>query len=128
VVAKITGGTMRKILKSYFGVRSNHLLEITDYHQGEVLLCPVCGRGDTHFDSAFELEGMDEKSLKPQLPIVGESGSRRNAQGFKFYGECGHWFEVVFTQHKGTTYLHTNVLEERRGCPYDRRNVCRRKL
>jgi len=76
-----------------------------------IVLCPICGFECLHH-GAVQVYVRDEEDGDTTVIQIGDHeparenpSGRRGAIGIKFQGECGHEFEMLVVQHKGTTYL-----------------------
>jgi hypothetical protein len=79
------------------------------------LSCPICGMNDAHVVSAYGRTGVDKaESGKGYLGVEtrGRTNDRRDALSIGVEGECGHNFNIVFQQHKGTEFLYVEVLKK----------------
>ncbi len=63
---------------------------------GDQLRCPTCDHEYTHLRSTKAGPGAHDGRLVAWLV---------------FEGECGHWFEVTFDQHKGETFVRAEACQ-----------------
>lgn len=75
--------------------------------QNAYIACPLCGFEYTHIREVFSRLGGDESGGGYPGTAISSygSGSRRDALVIVFDGECGHAWELVIRQHKGSNYL-----------------------
>lgn len=71
------------------------------------LKCPVCECKQTHVRGAYTRQGYET------LPINHKDtdGFRGDALVIVVEGECQDWFEVVFRQHMGDTFVYYKHIE-----------------
>ncbi|MEV4753302.1 hypothetical protein AB0K21_43760 [Streptosporangium sp. NPDC049248] len=101
-------------------------------YSGEVMACPLCGDGDgTHIEHAYvaarredreftnvhvngitgEVAATPEEVSVPTGGAVGE-GRRQRLALTGWCEMCGGEYAIVFTQHKGATYMETVQINE----------------
>ena len=79
------------------------------------LLCPVCGCGETHIESAYSRLGEDERAYRgTEAEVSPPTHWRRSGLAVRFWCEVGHRFEILLQHHKGRTYVLTSRLENSR--------------
>ena len=79
------------------------------------IVCPICGFGDTHVVSACGRTGADTiESGKGYRGVEtrGRTKGRRDALCIGVEGECGHNFNIIFQQSKGTELIQVEVVEK----------------
>lgn len=79
-----------------------------------LVTCPICGDSYTHqhdVESFERLGGEDGKTIR-MTPGSNESevsnynpSKRRNAVSIQMEGECGHFWSLNISQHKGQTFI-----------------------
>jgi hypothetical protein len=98
----------------------------TDQWYGEftrdLLVCPACGFEYTHLRQTVVYQRKeDAKTNKISAPATGDlirggeddnPSPRRDAVVLHFECECGHRFTVTFIQHKGQTFVWSEVADD----------------
>jgi hypothetical protein len=82
---------------------------------GPVLVCPVCQFYCSHVQAVYTLIGGDESEglYRGSHLVARETDYRRDALAVRVHGECGHLWDIVFQQHKGSTFVRVDVLKNR---------------
>jgi|ERR1700683_896066 len=96
---------------------------ISNGYGSDILQCPDCYKkysegSYTHAEGAYCLRSPNataEFRPIPHVPLVDErEGTYRNAVAVLFWCEdCHGWFEVIFRQHKGQTFVSARMVAER---------------
>lgn len=102
-------------------------LRYADDPDEDALACPTCGWGCTHIERVLVAARREDAPVTPilvdaiastvdlsrDLAIPGHEG-RRQRIALIGHCECGHDFVIVFTQHKGGTYVEVSPLDDPR--------------
>lgn len=105
-----------------------HLTKSThaDFHYD--LLCPVCHHECNHIQEVFTLTGSDEHEAigaYPGTQSKGSTGERRSALVMRIAGECGHVWDLIIQQHKGTLHVKSEAAQDSQADARDRSPVDR---
>src|SRR5262245_35992404 len=81
----------------------------------DYLECPFCDGSSHHIiriGTELSPDG-DETVMYVGTSLVFErvSSERRSALRIDLYGECGHYWSLIFQQHKGTIFVYARPLE-----------------
>jgi hypothetical protein len=86
---------------------------------GEWLLaCPECGCAYTHIQNVWSLEGAcpfegaAEHGELFNAPVGGTTENRRGALVISVWSECGHSFEIEFSNARGETFVRPRMIAE----------------
>ena len=94
------------------------IIEPTDMRDGPawIVRCPVCGFDYTHHArvDVYARDGEDGPTTRTTVEglhvetvqhATGNPSDRRGGFVAAFAGECGHTWELRFSQHKGNTFI-----------------------
>jgi hypothetical protein len=87
----------------------------TDHGDGPSLRCPVCGYDCLHVRSAYARTGVDKNeggSGYHGVQTQGQTDDRRDALCIGVEGECGHDFNIIFQQHKGSEFIQVEIQDK----------------
>ena len=98
---------------------------IVDQSYDDYLECPFCDGNYHHIirvGTELSPDG-DETVMYAGTSLLFEriSSERRSALRIDFRGECGHYWTLIFQQHKGTIFIYARPLE-RPPCTLDEWN------
>jgi hypothetical protein len=80
------------------------------------LTCPICGHDFTHVRGVYVKEGY-EATLGSGIQREETDGFRGDGLAIILEGECSHWFEVIYRQHKGQTFVYHKQIERLKSVP-----------